>query len=514
VWVSYSNLLSGLVIKYNQNGVLQNIINYPINFSPNQIKCDKDNNIWITCSQTIEKRNSNGFLLSSFGIYDQINNLCLDRNQNPWFTYSYQWVGSIDTKTGDFKTIKMFTGTYSEYPQTWMSTSSSLSGLIFDENMLEGIASDILGRIFVINSIENKIYVIDSDSNKIIDYFYIGPKGYFFNTQNDEEYNRLTEINFNLWSKSAQAQGDWTGFNWVNKYGKNKLNFIYPNSSVIFLSGETDYVNFYNNNPYEFFKINENFDMAQNMRSVTFQKILKESDFLFDDFLGSIFGKFPFEHDDLGINTYEKISNFNLNHSDIDICNIDSLYDNSNMLELDNTDFKLEYPNEIKRLMDILSINKSRLWGSVLNDKYNYINYNKNNNYNRGDLITLTSYKVKANDNLILRTKSLNDFRLINTGYFLNTNIPITSSINIGVSSYTLNDLATSLNLGSDWYRFYEFYEFKNQENEILTDNIIDWNNQQTILNKNLSSSEDWIGENGIIENIFSYYLHKGFDLI
>jgi hypothetical protein len=513
-WVSYSNLLSGFVIKYNQNGILQNIISYPINFSPNQIKCDAYNNIWITCSQTIEKRNSNGLLLSSFGIYDQINNLCLDRNQNPWFTYSYQWVGSIDTKNGDLKNIKMFNGTYSEYPQTWMSTSSSLSGLIFDENMLEGIASDSLGRVFVINSIENKIYVLDSNTNTIIDYFYIGPKGYNFTIENNEEYNINTQIDFDLWSKSAQAQGDWTGFNWINKYGKNKLNFIYPNSSVIFLSGETDYINFYYKNPYEFFKINENFDMSENMRSVTFQKILNESDFLFDDFLGSIFGKFPFEHDDLGVNTYEKISNFNINHSDIDTCNIDLLYDSSNMLDLDNTDFKIEYPNQIKKLMDILSINKSRLWGTKLNDKYNFIKYNKNNNFNRGDLISLTSYKIKADDKVILRTKSLNDFRLINTGYLFNSNFPITSSLNIGTSTYTINELATSLNLGIDWYRFYEFYKFKDQGNDIITDSIIDWNNEQTVLNKNLSSNEYWIGENGVVENIFSYYLYKGFDLI
>jgi hypothetical protein len=513
-WVSYSNLLSGIVIKYNQNGVLQNIISYPINFSPNQIKCDAYNNIWITCSQTIEKRNSNGLLLSSFGIYDQINDLCLDKNQNPWFTYSYQWVGSIDTKNGDLKNIKMFTDTYSEYPQTWMSSSSSLSGLIFDENMLEGIASDALGRIFVINSIENKIYVLDSNTNKIIDYFYIGPKGYNFTTQNNEEYNINTQINFDLWSKSAQAQGDWTGFNWTNKYGKNKLSFLYPNSSVIFLSGETDYINFYDKNPYEFFKINENFDMSENMRSVTFQKILNESNFLFDDFLGSIFGKFPFEHDDLGVNTYEKISNFNINHSDIDTCNIDFLYDSSNMLDLDNTDFKIEYPNQIKKLMDILSINKSRLWGTVLNDKNNFIKYNKNNNFNKGDLIELTSYKIKADDKFVLRTKSLNDFRLINTGYSFNSNFPITSSLNIGISNYTINELATSLNLGTDWYRFYEFYKFKDQENDIITDNIIDWNNEQTVLNKNLSSNDYWVKDNGIIENIFSYYLYKGFDLI
>jgi hypothetical protein len=385
---------------------------------------------------------------------------------------------------------------------------------LFDENMLEGIASDILGRIFVINSIENKIYVIDSTLNTIIDYFHIGPKGFNFTTQNKEENNKITEIESSYWLKSAQAQGDWTGFQWTNKYGKNKLSFLYPNSSVIFLSGETDYINFYNNNPYEIFKINENFDMSENMRSVTFQKTLNKSEFLFENFLGSIFGKYPFQHDDLGVDMYEKISNFNINQSDVDTCTINSLYNISNIVDLDNDDFKINFPNQIKKIMDILSINKSRLWGSVIEDKYNFTTYNKNDNFNRGEIINLTSYEVNADDKFILRTKSLNDYRLINTGYYFNSNFPITSSLNIGVSSYTINDLASFLNLGVDWNKFYEFYEFKDKSNDVLYDNIIDWNNPQTILNKNLSSNQDWIEEEGIMETIFSYYLYKGFNLI
>lgn len=520
VWVSYSNLLSGIVIKYNQSGILQKVISYPITFSPNQIKCDNSDNIWITCSQTIEKRNSNGVLLSSYGVYDQINHLCLDKNQNPWFTYSYQWVGSIDTITGIQKNIKMSTGSYSENPPAWMSTSNSISGVIFDENMLEGIASDILGRIFVINSIENKIYIIDSITNTIIDFFHIGPNGFNFITRNKEEYNQNTDIEFNYWNKSAQAQGDWTGFHWTNKYGKSKLNFLYPTSSNIFLSGETDYINFYDKNPYEIFKINENFDLSENMRSVTFQKNIRENDFLFDNFLGSIFGKYPFEHDDLGLNTYEKISNFTINHSDVDTCDINSLYDISNMMDLNNDDFKINFPQQIKKIMDILSINKSKLWGSTLDDKYNFKKLNKNNNFNRGELITLSAYTVNAGDKFLLKIKNLNEYRLINSGYYFNSNVPITSSINVGSSTYTINDLAIflklddNLQINQNWSDFYEFYEFVDSQHEILVENIIDWENEQTTLNRNLSSIKKWTEPEGIMETIFSYYLYKGFELI
>jgi hypothetical protein len=97
---------------------------------------------------------------------------------------------------------------------------------------------------------------------------------------------------------------------------------------------------------------------------------------------------------------------------------------------------------------------------------------------------------------------------------------PITSSLSIGVSNYTINDLAKLLKLeenlssGEKWNTYYEFYEFNESKNEILSENIIDWNNEQTTLNKHISSNKKWIENDGIMETIFSYYLYKGFDLI
>jgi hypothetical protein len=45
--------------------------------------------------QFLEKRNSNGVLLSSVYPIKGLNYLTLDTDQNPWFTFSYSWIGEI-----------------------------------------------------------------------------------------------------------------------------------------------------------------------------------------------------------------------------------------------------------------------------------------------------------------------------------------------------------------------------------------------------------------------------------
>jgi hypothetical protein len=525
-WVSYSNMLSGFVIKYNKDGVLLKTISYPLYSSPKDLKCDSEGNIWIAGDQFklthelvpptsslyisgfLEKRNSIGKLLSSFGPFNGINHLTLDSNENPWFTYSYHWIGNIDNKTGIFRKLKMISDGYSDNVPEWVDPN-----YIVEETSLEGIGSDLHNNIFVINSIENKILIIDSNKFVIKDYFNLNPKGFrYFNDKFEEK--GLTKMEFNFWSKSAQAQGDWTGLRWIKKYGKQKLPFMFNSSNNLYLSGIVDNLNFYTENPHEFFKNNENYDLVDNMKSISFQPILKNSNFLYDNFLASIFGKYPFNHDDLSIHSYEKVSNFVQNQSDPDACNIDYLYDLSTAVDINSDDFKLSFPLGIKKLMDNLSINQSKLWGGVLDDKFNFKNINDYDNYNKGNQIKSEQYTITAGIPVILKEKSLNKYQLIETGYYYNANTPILSSISVGFSTYPLSGLCEILNLGKDWNSYYEFYEFLPSKNTIYIDGIIDWNNPQTVLNRNLSSYEDWIKDEGIMDTLFSYELYKGLGLL
>lgn len=543
IWISYSNPLSGWVIKYNSNGNLINSIPYPVDACPQEIICDNKNNLWVAATSNVgnkdgylEKRDSTGSLLSSYGPFNNINHLTLDVDQNIWFTYSYQWVGNINDKTGDFYQIKITDNSYSDKVPEWFDANTNA-----DETALEGITCDLFGRIYVINSIENKIFVIDSNTKNLVDKFYINPKGFVFTLSG---INSPTQTEFNPWSKSAQATGDWSGFRWANKYiDKSFDNHPYFKSNGSYykkISGTsiTDYNNFdncyfsfYPKNYYDIFKINENFDFTQKLKSVSFQKSLQESVGLFDNFFNPIFGTAPFEHDDLMVQSYEKISNFVSNQSDIDTCNIDSLYDMAESVGLNTDDFRINYPISIKNSMDLLSINQSRLFGGELNDSFNFSNPNENLNFNRGKLLNSNTYLVSAGVPIILKTKSLKSYRIIETGY-----IPLTSTQTVldvsskGKNYYSLNELASFLKLGNYWNNLYEFYEYVPSTNIINAEGVIDWDisnidkklllnmlknpNNSSLLNSLTSDYIGWDTDDGVMEFIFTYKLYKGLGLL
>ncbi len=66
---------------------------------------------------------------------------------------------------------------------------------------------------------------------------------------------------------------------------------------------------------------------------------------------------------DIGAEVFEKISNYNQNISDIDYCGLHELYNMAKELNVENLfSYDLQYPTELGKLIDILSISKSRLF--------------------------------------------------------------------------------------------------------------------------------------------------------
>jgi hypothetical protein len=548
VWVTYSNYVSGLLIKYDTNGNILTTISYPVCSCPQDIVVDANDNIWVALSNniwdskgTLEKRDTNGLLLSSFNSIRGINNLTIDINQNPWFTYSYSRVGYIDTTTSLVSTFNVLDysdlSKYAPYPSIIPEQNT-------DDTALEGIACDTRGFIYIVNSVENRVYIFNSKTRTFVDKFYVNPQGkVFWNKTEDGS----TEVEINQWNKSAQAYGDWTSMRWNNKYsilndyilkddksnlktiqlsGKSTALDFYAVSSSglvsedaflvntfykyletndfkqILVQTQENTTNSYLNARLDLFKINENFDLSDQMKSYSFMPVLQESVYLYNKFLPTIFGSAPFKHSDLGVNAYEKISNFVINNSDVDTCNIDQLYSLANAVNENTNDYKLYYPSSMKRLMDILSINQSILWGSNSFDQNNFATSSPDGIFNRGEPLNSSTYQVSAGTPIVLKTKSLNKFELVNTGY-----------IN-SLSSYPLELLVDYLNLngptGGAWQGYYEFFEFIPNFNNTQVDGIIDWNNKQTSINKSLSSNYQWVANEKTIDRLFSYDLYRG----
>jgi hypothetical protein len=170
------------------------------------------------------------------------------------------------------------------------------------------------------------------------------------------------------------------------------------------------------------------------------------------------------------------------------------------MINSEYENYIINYPEEIKRVMDIVSVNISNFIGSK-NENQNYFDSpNKNGDFNIGKLLT-SNYSVTAGIPVVLNIKSLNRYELIQTGLIKNLFI------------YSLDDLADFLNLNEknvQWRDYYEFYEFKNLPTNDYNDSIIDWNNPQTTISRNISSIFEWNGDQKYLDSLFSYYLHKG----
>lgn len=470
IWATYSSYASGYLAKFNKNNNLYVSIAYEPFNSPQDLIVDNQDNVWVALSRNawrsfgkIEKRDTNGFLLSSFDQLMGVNELALDPDQNLWFTYSYSRVGFINNKTGEvlsFDTLK------DTDRSRYAPPNVTLPNVNTDETALEGIACDAKGYLYVVNSVENRIYVYNTKNGNFVEKFYINPQGFvFWNPSFEGE----TQVEYNEWNKSLQAHGDWIGTKWSNKFyhkfvkpkekylktveGKSTpLQFIKIPSTLTetqasFLA--STFYRYIETNKYEklkvspkqeiveidekfnldLYKINENFDLAAQLKALALTPTLENSEFLFGKFFPSIYGNFPYTHTDLGVYSYEKIANFVLNNSDVDVCEIKSLYSLAQSINESIDDYSLNYPLDMKKVMNILSINMSRLYGSV--------NKNQNDFNTTGNLgrLLLPEDKIKAGETVILKTTSLNKYELISTGL-----------IN-GKTEYTINELATFLKL-------------------------------------------------------------------
>ena len=130
------------------------------------------------------------------------------------------------------------------------------------------------------------------------------------------------------------------------------------------LEGESEKFTIYPEEYYTVAKKGEDVDFTAVFKDVAMQPLFNDSKLLMNDFFGSIFGSIESAQDSLGKSTYEKIENFLDNNSIIDYTNIDQLASILKMLDLSSIN-KYSLPPKIKRLMDILSISQSRLFGDV-----------------------------------------------------------------------------------------------------------------------------------------------------
>ncbi len=360
--------------------------------------------------------------------------------------------------------------------------------------------------------------------------------------------------------------------------------FVSSNSSTlenVYLSGHTTYLGnvisgtsntftIYPSSFYTIAKEGENIDFKQTFKDIAIQPLFNDSKILMSDFLGSIFGDLSSTQDAIGKATYEKIQNFFDNNSSIDESNVDELDSILQMLDLPELT-KYSFPSKLNRLIDLLSISKSQLFGRRNTNQTHYQSYGYSDSefygYNLGNKLTAGS-TIVAGQSIVATEKYSGKFITLNTSLPLSARttptIATTTGFVYGTSTgqlisatseqldngtfitieqfnqcaiaaendieiftqplstsstyFRLSDYNSSwgwpllLGDGRDLFDVYSFYYQKDVTTDI-ENSIIDFTDPNNTISYTLTSYYDWSKNNGTMSNIFSQSLYEGLNL-
>jgi len=521
IWISYSHPVNNFLIKYRGvdnfdfNADILYKYKFPDFIVPDEICIDRNTFVWVTAQNLNVVRDSfttandllykfdtygnivTGYPLSGFKL---INNITIDGNQNAWISHNRETITRVDGVT---RTRTDFTAGAGNNIQNNYNSN------------IGGITCDTGNNIWVINNADKALYLIDASAKTPttnLSYSYSIKLTY-----PDVILPAVSAVNYSSGQKQFQALGDWNGYHWINKYSA-------PVSTIRTITGSSTLFNIFpSTGQYNVSKINEDWNAASFYNSLRYQETLLDKQVFFNEFLGTIVGGFSAQPYELGKTVYEKISNFVNNRSDIDKSNIDALISFCNELSINYQDYNYLYPPQIKRLVDLLSIKQSNLWGTQ--NKY-ASNFNKqgtiasNDTYgiNLGSRIDPISGVFSFDKPVVAYERFSGIYSLVNTNTITSSILTITDTITgYPLSAYTSSWgwplVIPNTVTGSAISEYYEFYEYISNNNNTFYDYIIDWYNPMTTLTPQNSSYTDWSVDDGIIQNMLSYELTKGFRL-
>lgn len=508
VWISYSHPVSGFLIKYNTAGILLSTIPFPNTHSIQEILIDKDNNLWAAAinlqetnvnvdskTDSIYKWNKNYELVPNFPVSTNggVGNITVDFNQNLWCSTSYTNVTRVDP-LGNSTVYEI------GKPNTFEYT------VINFYQYHGGIATDVEGFLWILHNINGRVYyfpILPAASPLPLSSIYSG------------ELPNIEKINPDGSQAFYNVIGDWTGSRWANKFS----NFSTPDPRIV--RGQSNLFDILKISPV-INKINENFDYTSTFKSYILQESLFDRRDLLDNFIGQIAGNYQSSPTTLGKTIYEKIANYVSNISDIETCNLQALESIFEQYGLTYVDFIPSAPPELRRALDILSINPNKLFGSpnVFSENFGLSSMEYNLGINLGSKIDIETGTFVVGDPIVAYEKFSGNYKLIR-----NTIIPDSQGVPLQVGQiYPLSainyywgwGLITSSKAQSgiaidDYYIFYKYLPVYQND---TYDSVIDFNNELTTITPRQSGYEDWVKFGGSMDKTLGYALYKGLKII
>jgi len=281
----------------------------------------------------------------------------------------------------------------------------------------------------------------------------------------------------------------------INAYGVanvNGMNYILSGSSAPF-------------NIYKFEDFNAFYRKGEDKN--VYDLIKQYSQIDLDDYtmLGTYLSAVGGEGDSLG-KVYDRIQNFSNDHNDIDVCTIDSLYDMSQKFDVSIDNFGLQFPEELRRVMNFFSVPLPKLIGTRCKCNTNFVDcansckvnvcgacgFDKRSNL--GKIINLND-NITAGDTILYREHGSSVYNFLP--------VKVQDSNVYPLRSLTAQPI---IDKGLENFCFFEWNQTA-QNNPV--EGIINYKDQRNSLNPALSSYEDWYGDGGVIEESLNYILTK-----
>lgn len=501
VWIGYSHPISSFLVHYTSDGnAVKTILLDPLH-SVQEIISDKNNNLF-AFAKNLNQNNPN-----AYNNLDKIYKWDANYNLVPGFPMEFNSIGNItiDLKQNlyvhhDFCKVTQIT--FNNLVNTFDIGNATYNSRYYQG--IDGIGMDSDDYLWVLHNFDGKIY-----------YYPVASLG---TTSLSALYStQLPDIQLSAFDGSQafyRAYGDWTGIRWINKYSS----LIQPQPRII--RGCSTLFDIIDNSPV-INKINENFDSSSNYKSYILQESLFDRKELLDNFLGQIVGDINSDPEVLGKTVYEKIANFVSNISDPEVCNIDSLASLMKQYGLQDYNFAIGYPAGLKRAIDILSINQTKLFGSKNN--YNK-NFGLSASYydlgkNLGEEISIETGKFNVGQPIVAFEKFSEKYKLINQTIVPETNgivprlgkpYPLSCvNYNWGWGLVTGNKSQSGLDIKP----YYSFFNYKPTDLNQMVDGVIDFDNKLTSITPTLSSYQDWVKFGGIMDNILARSMYNGLDM-
>lgn len=545
VWVTFYNSLCSMVNKYTPTGELIESYTLPEHYAPTDIIIDGNipYSVWIL-SEFCDNQNDELGSVDSFnrGAIHKIYNNTLETVLSGFNTpihsnidiYGNIWINigdgnllayNINTQLyATYNLNGIISGTYNNVKAIAGSSDNifidSVNGLVSDVK-IDGIGCFSDGTLRVISSINNKVYILnisDDQSLSIQTSFNIYPHITFNSPYNDiynvskwEEYNTIInpyfyEVVNSDWDIGIQAYGDWTGLRRIIKYN--------PTHSTAYTISGTSNVFEIKTSPPEIRTINDSYDLPK-VLSKMFPDVMGSDTMpiLHSELLPGALGTPASKYQTIGREFFEKISNFVMNHSDVDFCNVNQLYNLAKQLDVNIDDYNLSYPSDIIRAMDILSIQHKRLFGDIDSFNRRFISRRVatsddstetiKSKLNMYDEPLSSTTQLTAGQSLVVHDLVHNKYDVL----YINTDTQLKY-----LSGYGLN--RPVYNFDVDSFNQYKFYTHKTINTPKLINSYIDWNNTYTTVVSSVSSIDEWYKDEGIVDQIFNYYLNEGLGFI